>query len=118
MDPTFTAVLALVPAPYGQYVATALTILSAICFVCSVIDASFPQPAEGSRWVPIRHVIALGALSLGAARNLVRPGAVPASVQQTVDAVQEAAAKTAQEAGKLVTQAEAGVPVHAVGDKA
>jgi hypothetical protein len=33
-----------------------------------------PQPAAGSRWVPIRHVVSLIGGSFGAARNATPPG--------------------------------------------
>jgi hypothetical protein len=109
MDPMFQAALAVLPAPYAAYVAALLSIVSAMCLVASSVDASFPQPAAGSRWVPVRHVIAWLAISKGFARNAVPAGAVPATVQQKVDEVQAAASSVANAVGELA-QKVAGAP--------
>lgn len=72
MDP-IQAVLALVPVEYALYAA-------ALSALCGVLDAAFPQPAEGSPWVPLRRVVALLGANIRYARNAVQPGAVPAGV--------------------------------------
>ncbi len=111
MDPTFAAVLALVPPPFGTYLAMFLTIASAVCLVASSIDAAFPPPAEGSRWVAVRNVIHWLALNRGFARNAVPAGAIPASVAEhaaelrATAAAVEGAAGTLAEAVKRVPEA-------------
>jgi hypothetical protein len=42
--------------------------------LCAFTDAIIPQPAAGSVWVPIRHIVSLIGGSFGAARNATPPG--------------------------------------------
>ncbi len=105
MDPTLAAVLALVPAQYATSVATCIAVVTAACTLASGIDAAFPPPAEGSRWVPVRTVIHWLALNRGFARNAVPAGAIPASVAAHAAEVRATAAATALAAGTLVEAA-------------
>ena len=40
--------------------------------VCSLLDAAFPQPRRGSRWWPLRRLVARLACNVANARNAAR----------------------------------------------
>jgi len=63
----------------AQYLAILVVIVPSLVTVCSVIDATIPQPTAGSKWVGIRKVISTIALSVGHAANAV-PAGLPTSV--------------------------------------
>lgn len=51
--------------------------------LCAFTDAIIPQPAAGSVWVPIRHIVSLIGGSFGAARNATPPGQPAANTKPT-----------------------------------
>lgn len=98
MDP-ISLLLGLVPAQYLAYVALLVA-------VCAILDASLPQPAEGSPWVPARRAVAFVAINFAHARNAVPAGSIPKPVGQVAAQVQQLAASVESAAGELAAKAE------------
>ena len=70
--PALDALWALLPLRYVPYAL-------AVCGLCAAIDAYFPQPVPGSRWVPIRRLISFIGFNLGNALNRIQPGSPAAA---------------------------------------
>jgi hypothetical protein len=70
MDPTtyLSAFLAAHP-----WIAATLSWCCAVCTIASVVDASLPQPKPGSFLIPLRKVVSLFAVNIGAASNAGAP---------------------------------------------
>lgn len=48
-------------------------VLTAICTVASALDATLPQPAAGSHWIPVRKVISFFGVNVKNASNGAQP---------------------------------------------
>ncbi len=95
MDPMIEQLLSFVG--FGRYVGLA----GLIVMICSAVDASLPQPATGSHWLPARKAISWLALNVSHAGNADQPSMaswILRVVRALADAEQADQAKRAKRA--------------------
>ena len=79
---------------------------AAVAYTPAIINAVLKQPAPGSRWVPVRKVVAIAALHVGRALNAKRVG-VPPKVLERAHYVEAPRAAAPKAVGLITAPAQA-----------